>query len=97
MRITFHRSSCLLTEKHFSLTNKSEFINLLSIKFEVVFNGLHYKTNIVVMSRDTTVIYFVSDVKHINALHKRTQYLVTTKYMLLLNPAVTGNKIIAVF
>jgi len=36
-------------------------------------------------------------VKHTNALYKRTQYLVKTKHMLSLNPAVTGNKIIAVF
>jgi len=38
--------------------NKSDSINFLRIKFEVVFNGLHYKTNILVMSRDITIIYF---------------------------------------
>ena len=83
--------------KNFGLMNKPDFINLLSMKFQVVLNGPHCKTNILVISRDITVIYFVSDVKHINALYKRKQCLVTTKHMLLLNPAVNVNKIIAVF
>jgi hypothetical protein len=76
---------------------KPAFINLLSVKFEVVFNSLHYKTNSLIIYRERQVIYFVSVVKHINALYKRTQYLVTTKHMLPLNSAVNVNKIIAVF